>query len=301
MWPAVPTRTVAGVGTAACVLIAVVAAADVVVRVILPVISYWLARRAMEELDVSLLNAAGLLNLFAGLLLAPLGIAAIVVLLVWMWRAHKNLFAFPGVTPRLGAGWSIGGWFIPFANLVMPAMAMNEIARGSLPGKGRDPMRTGTHPLVRFWWAAWLVSVCTAGVALVIDRLEARDLKRVLTNRDDFQSFIDYYVGLVARNMIGTAAFVAAAVLVIILVRRISRAQTDRIARAYQLGRVAYAPGMPAPGPATPPAPATTPGPAPAPDPAPAPGATAAHGAPAPDQPAAPGPGAPPVGPGTPA
>lgn len=249
VWPTVPTRTVAGVGTVACVLIALVALANVVTGVIDPLISRDLAQVAMETEAAELLVVAKLLSWALTLLAAPLIVAAIVVFLVWMWRAHKNLYAFPGVTPRMGAGWSIGGWFIPFANLVIPFMAMDEIARGSLPWKRRDPMRTGTHPLVGFWWAACVVSGCAAGVARAVGWLEARDLPTTLESPGDYQPYVDYYGGIAGRNVVAVVVQVAAAVLVIILVARISRAQTARLTRAHQLGRVSHVPGTPPPGP----------------------------------------------------
>ena len=259
----VPTRTVAGVGLAACILVGAVAAADVVLSVIVPLVNRGLAQRALETLDPGPLTAAGLLELAVAGLMIPLFIGTAVVFIVWMWRAHKNLYAFPGVTPRMGAGWSIGGWFIPLANLVIPAIAMNEIARGSLPWKDRDPMRIGTYPLVVFWWVAMVISSCATSVATGLDNMQAEKLPTVLEGPGDFQRYVDYFGSSVGRELIGIVAFAVAAVLVIILVRRISRAQTARIARAYQLGRVTYAPGMPVPGPVTPPAAPDAPAPSP--------------------------------------
>lgn len=260
VWPTVPTHTVTGVGTAACVLVAAVAAADVLVSVIVPLVNRGLARRAMETLDVGPLNAAGLLELSAAALHLALLIAAAVVFIVWMWRAHKNLYAFPGVMPRMRAGWSIGGWFIPLANLVIPALVMNDIAKGSLPWV---PMRTRTYPLVGFWWAAFVISSCASGLATSFDNQEAAELPMELAGPGDFQRYVDYYGSTVGRYLIGTVVLSAAAVLAIILILRISRAQTARIARGYQLGRVTYAPGTPPPGPAAPAAAPETPAPGP--------------------------------------
>lgn len=264
VWPTVPTRTVTGVGTAASVLVAAAAAAEVVLSVIVPLVNRGLARRAMETLDVEPLNAAGLLTFIAAALEVALFIAAGVVFIVWMWRAHKNLYAFPGVTPRMTAGWSIGGWFIPLANLVIPARTMNDIAKGSLPWV---PMRTGVYPMVAFWWTALLISACASGVATSLDDREIDQLPTVLAGPGDFQRYVNYYGSTVGRNLIGTVAFSAAAVLAIILIRRISRAQTMRIARAYQLGGLpTYAAGPP-PAPAVPAAPSPDAA-APSPDPA---------------------------------
>jgi hypothetical protein len=56
-------------------------------------------------------------------------IAAFVLMLVWMNKAHHvTQRLWPG--PRSwSSGWTIGGWFIPLAQLVIPKLVLNEIER----------------------------------------------------------------------------------------------------------------------------------------------------------------------------
>jgi Domain of unknown function (DUF4328) len=76
-------------------------------------------------------------------------VATGVVFIVWSWRARKNLDAL-GETATMAAGWTIGGWFTPFGNLVVPFVAVLEIAYRS-----RSP-RARAHLLVSaLWWAAF--------------------------------------------------------------------------------------------------------------------------------------------------
>jgi heme/copper-type cytochrome/quinol oxidase subunit 2 len=56
-------------------------------------------------------------------------VALFVVIIVWAWRCHK---ATAGLNPgprRWAAGWTIGGWFIPFASIVIPKLVLDETER----------------------------------------------------------------------------------------------------------------------------------------------------------------------------
>ena len=57
--------------------------------------------------------------------------ATVVVWLVWQHHATANLWSrgLPGL--RFTPGWVVGWWFVPFANLVLPYLAMRELDRRS--------------------------------------------------------------------------------------------------------------------------------------------------------------------------
>jgi hypothetical protein len=57
------------------------------------------------------------------------GVATLVVLMVWMWKAHNATSALQPGGRRFGPGWSVGGWFVPLGNLVIPKRALNETER----------------------------------------------------------------------------------------------------------------------------------------------------------------------------
>lgn len=58
-----------------------------------------------------------------------LWIAVFVVMLVWMNKAHKATQWLQPGPRKWSSGWTVGAWFIPFANFVIPKMVMNEIER----------------------------------------------------------------------------------------------------------------------------------------------------------------------------
>jgi uncharacterized protein DUF4328 len=164
--------------------------------------------------------------------------ATAIAFLVWFYRAYANLPAL-GMEPLdPGAGWAIGGWFVPFLNLVRPKEIMNDIWRGSDPDRPsrRDGFwRTGpVSGLVHVWWALFLLSLLMDRLVLGVMRVgpdtveSARTLSTVTMASDG----VDVALGLVAFE----------------LVRRATRRQQVRAAR--------FAAALPARGP-YPPSPAS--------------------------------------------
>jgi hypothetical protein len=82
-------------------------------------------------------------------------ITTAIVFLTWINRANKNCHGFT-TGMEFTSGWSVGWYFVPFANLLKPFQVMNEIWRVS-----HDPARwktMATPGLLRWWWALWLIS-----------------------------------------------------------------------------------------------------------------------------------------------
>ena len=77
--------------------------------------------------------------------------AVLVMLIVWAWRATKNLQGW-GVELERGPGWAIGGWFVPIGNLFIPYQVVRETWMlapspvSSLPQQRNAP-----------WFAAWIM------------------------------------------------------------------------------------------------------------------------------------------------
>jgi hypothetical protein len=94
---------------------------------------------------------------FAG----AIGIAALVLLIVWAWRSAHNARALGRTGARLGPGWAIGAWFIPLANFVLVYLVISDLWRSSDPDSGRgDGWRhLPGSALVRLWIAAYVGGV----------------------------------------------------------------------------------------------------------------------------------------------
>jgi hypothetical protein len=76
--------------------------------------------------------------------------------ITWLYLVRENL-ELRGETGLLWRkGWTIGGWFIPVANLVIPWRVVCEVYARSVPGA----YRTWTAPrLVSGWWVALILAV----------------------------------------------------------------------------------------------------------------------------------------------
>jgi hypothetical protein len=87
-------------------------------------------------------------------------VATAVVFIVWTWRGTKNNELLARVRPRYTSGWSIGGWFIPIANLWIPVRVVLDLWQGSDPAvSGNADWRRLPRPgLVHWWWGLFLMS-----------------------------------------------------------------------------------------------------------------------------------------------
>ena len=70
--------------------------------------------------------------------LAPLAVlvsvallTSVILLVVWAYRARCNLDGIHGTRPRWSAGWTIAGWFVPAANLVLIPLTLLDLIRNS--------------------------------------------------------------------------------------------------------------------------------------------------------------------------
>ncbi|MEV4488809.1 DUF4328 domain-containing protein [Micromonospora coxensis] len=232
--PGLPTYAVRGIGTAVQIAVGATAVLFLLASLV-PVVGLVMAERAAADRDSDLLLGAAVLELALWLPLLAVYLTAAVLVIIWTWRARKNIDAFPGALPSLGAGWAIAGWLVPFANLVVPARVVANIARDSL-WQRRTPV------LVGVWWTAWLVF--SVGER-VVDKLDEREYARLPENPvdpADFQAYVAYYERILGWHLVPALAGLVAAATLIVLVRRISAAQQARIARAA--GAWTVTPGM---------------------------------------------------------
>lgn len=173
-------------------------------------------------------------TLAGGLLfVALLGMLAVAVLLIiWMWRAAKDLDALGRFGPSLGSGWAIGGWFVPLASLVLPCIVAVDLWKGSdatVPGGNADWKRAPTSPLVGLWWAAW-VGANLLGTAFSFAQPES-----------DLYTTTDEYLLQNAFQIAWLLALAAAGVLCVFVVRRISARFEETLAAQHAAWHAAQA------------------------------------------------------------
>ena len=149
------------------------------------------------------------------LTIGAVAIGAIVSWCMWQHRSNANLRALGAADLKFSPGWAVGWWFIPFANVVQPFRAMLELWKASDPEAGAvDWKGKPSTVLLPIWWAAWLLRV------YVFPSL-AFNAAGGFATPDSHPSVAD----LIVRDRYilgGDAATILAAVLAIMLVRRIT-------------------------------------------------------------------------------
>ncbi|NGM12160.1 DUF4328 domain-containing protein [Verrucosispora sioxanthis] len=232
--PGARVRPVRGVGRAASVAVAATTAFLLLTVAVQPV-NALLAERAADTRDSeTFLLTAGVLELAAALLYQVAFLVAIVLVIVWTWRARTNLDVFPGAGPTNSDGWAIAGWLVPFVNFVMPHRVVGNIARESL-------WRLSTPVLVHVWWGSWLVFLFAERMFARSAAAEYEALPYPQTS-SDFQAYADHYLTATGEYLVPAIFCTVAGGSLIVLIQSISAAQTARIARSMPAGPIL--PGM---------------------------------------------------------
>ena len=138
-------------------------------------------------------------------------VATVVVFCMWLYRCAKNVVAFG--TPRslinYSPGWTVGSFFVPFANLVIPYRAMKEVWENSRQSTG-TLLYSSAPAWFPIWWTFWLLS----------------NFATNLYFRLTFNEKVDRYVA----GVLGVAAdslTVVAAILAIVIIGEIDKRQEE--------------------------------------------------------------------------
>lgn len=213
IWPGRATYAVRGVGLAAVIAIGVA-----VLAVLLTALSAPLGRdlvlQGRDKDDPQLVNSAYLLDLALLMLASATLVVAGVLFIIWLWRARKNVDAFPESTVSYGPGWAIGSWFVPLANLFIPCSFVFQVVRESLH-------RRWVRAVVGVWWSAFLLSYA-------VERVAGPDEPADWATYEDHLAYFDQ---LLVPNLIEALATAVAGFALGVLVFMTSRVQTDRITR----------------------------------------------------------------------
>jgi Domain of unknown function (DUF4328) len=94
-------------------------------------------------------------RLFGALELA-LGLAAGIALWVWLYRANRNARALGAEGMTYSPAWSVGWFFVPLANLVMPYVVFRELWKASTPGAGPRWRQAPVSVVLGLWYAVCL-------------------------------------------------------------------------------------------------------------------------------------------------
>ncbi|WP_329303500.1 DUF4328 domain-containing protein [Streptomyces sp. NBC_00659] len=129
----------------------------------------------------------------ASLVFVYLMTLAIVLFLAWLARARRNAESLSPSSPVPTAGWTIGAWFAPVANLYAPRQSVLDIGRASSPAweQKRDVR------LVTLWWAAWIGH----GLAILTTTYVAQGSMALLVTAESLMIAAAVLLGLVIERI----------------------------------------------------------------------------------------------------
>ena len=90
-------------------------------------------------------------------------IASVILVAMWIHRAHANLHHVGIEGLEFTPGWAVGWYFIPFANLIKPFQAMRELWNASM-GQS-DSFSEPAPGEVKYWWGTWIGGNILSNVA----------------------------------------------------------------------------------------------------------------------------------------
>ncbi|MBX9686874.1 MAG: DUF4328 domain-containing protein [Candidatus Obscuribacterales bacterium] len=138
-------------------------------RILIGVVIFFRLVDCIFSFAGTVINAAGLANLSA--LLSIIGnLAAIfcrifelfsfAYFIVWARRAFRNLPLLGASGARSKEWYVTWGFLIPFANLILPFLLLNEVWKGSDPDKAisEDWQQEKNCGLINVWWALVLLT-----------------------------------------------------------------------------------------------------------------------------------------------
>lgn len=163
------------------------------------------------------------LVMVCSLFLGVAQVLTVVFFILWFRRAYHNLHK-AGMRGLLHSeGWAAGSWFVPVLFWIWPYQIMQDIYYGT-PIVCRDETyedERRASPLLPAWWALWLISMFSGFVS------------SALLKRDETMSL---YV-----SCGGALLQVIAGVLLIQIIRNVSRMETDLFRRWQQQMQEQYA------------------------------------------------------------
>ncbi|MFE7747622.1 DUF4328 domain-containing protein [Streptomyces sp. NPDC057428] len=157
-------------------------------------------------------------------------LATAIVFIIWFRRVRLNAEVFDAGLQPMRPGWAIGAWFVPIANMWLPRRVAGGIWTASAQTNTDGSWRKVSNAPLNLWWTLYLVSVLAGWGA---------------SKNYSATEYVDDLSDAVTLIMAADVLDIAAAVMAIVFVRKLTRMQGERAARGmYPLSAPAPA-GVP--------------------------------------------------------
>ncbi|MGW1496764.1 DUF4328 domain-containing protein [Streptomyces sp. NPDC002402] len=214
----VPVST--GLATLTCVLLGLVLLADVFsLGTGAQYYSLWsgFGEEGFHAVGLEEMERVERLYSLAGVLQTITFLLCGIVFILWFRQMRENAQLFAPDAHRRSPGWAVWGWIVPVVFLWFPRRITLDIGTASeLPRDVPDAPRTPVT-LVNAWWAVWISQATLSNLA-----------SRYYVAADDAGA-IKEALGLL---MVSDVLDIAAGVLAVLVVRKITRMQQRRVSWA---------------------------------------------------------------------
>lgn len=120
----------------------------------------------------------------------------------WIMRANKNARALEATEVEITPRWSVGWFFVPIMNLVMPFRSMTQIWNGSMRIAGKAATKT----VLYVWWLAWIASYVVSRLSSTLEKQASKAMDAAQTHealQAALSSFLTSgYIGLISNVLI---------------------------------------------------------------------------------------------------
>ncbi|WP_051835825.1 DUF4328 domain-containing protein [Streptomyces sp. NRRL WC-3549] len=216
-------RSPRGLSTAVVALLGVVIVSDVFA--VATDLRLWQAYADADGSDFTLLEplerAESLFVGAAGFQALAL-VATAVLFLIWFRRVRHNAEVFDAGAQPMKPGWAIGAWFVPIANCWLPRQIASGIWTASTVPDTEGNRRGGSQALLNLWWALWVFGLLFG---------------RFASNRYEKAVLFDDVTAGLRLLVVSDALDILAAVLALLVVRRLTAMQGERAALLAHPGR----------------------------------------------------------------
>jgi hypothetical protein len=92
-----------------------------------------------------------------------------ILMVIWSFKAHQTTDRLNPQHRSWGSGWSIGAWFIPFANFILPKLVLTETERIAMAPRSGGQVDPGwrQQPSSALGWVWWITFVI-GGIAFSV-------------------------------------------------------------------------------------------------------------------------------------
>jgi hypothetical protein len=155
--------------------------------------------------------------------------AAIVLLLIWLYRFSRNTWCLGIEGMQYTPGWSVGWFFVPLAGLVMPYNVFNELWKANSPSATGRWRRAAVSPVLGVWWAACVASAVIhySPLQVVLGRARMTEF-RLPEDTIWLDHLWEFFWGRLLVDLVG----IAVSVLTVVVVVRLTALQKRRHAAA---------------------------------------------------------------------